>query len=331
LYIAVLELHAAHEVQEVGIVWVGDSVHELLLVLLIHVLLRVSLPLPLLLANRILTLLLLHILKVHSLLLWVLRPASTESSSVLLPRHIRSILSIDLLILLVVLAFILLLGIVVFILIILLALVGYVLNVGLLIVMCSVCILSSLLACNSGVKVLILSHSLLIFLRIEIILLLGFVAVRVVVLLIIFIDFLSNVDLVPHPLVSLLSSVTSLVVESVLLLLLLLAHVELVADALVVHVLKHNLRKPVVVPTDFECVGNDGLNSVVVTHDFNLTNHTLLPSTALRIHLVVVASNEQVRNRVSCPDLDLAVVTSQNETIRWLHHRHGNRVVRDVN
>lgn len=165
LDVGVLELHAVHEVQEVGIVGVWNPVHELLMVLLIDVLLRMSLPLPLLLANRVVTLLLLHILKVHSLLLlWVLRPASAHSSSVLRPRHGRRILPIHLLLFLVVLALILLLRIFVLIVDILLTLIGNVLNVGLLVLMSSVCILSSLLAANSGVNVLVFSHRLLVLL-----------------------------------------------------------------------------------------------------------------------------------------------------------------------
>ena len=59
-----------------------------------------------------------------------------------------------------------------------------------------------------------------------------------------------------------------------------------------------------------------------MTHNFNLADDCLLALTGLGKHFVVVASNEQVGDGVACSDLDLAVVTSKDETVCRLHHGH---------
>lgn len=102
-------------------------------------------------------------------------------------------------------------------------------------------------------NLLVFSNSFFFILGVEIVLLLGFVVFSVVILLIIIIDLLGDVDLMPHPLsLRVLSSTPTVIAEPVVLLLLLLTHVELVADALVIHRLKQNLRKPIVVTADLE-------------------------------------------------------------------------------
>ena len=57
---------------------------------------------------------------------------------------------------------------------------------------------------------------------------------------------------------------------------LLLAVVELVADTLIVHLREDDLLEPVVVATDLELICNHILNPVVMSHDFDLANHSLL-------------------------------------------------------
>lgn len=60
--------------------------------------------------------------------------------------------------------------------------------------------------------------------------------------------------------------------------LLLVAHLKLVAYALIVHLREQNLLKPIVVSTNLELIGNHVFNSIVVAHNFNYSDHALLAS-----------------------------------------------------
>ena len=53
---------------------------------------------------------------------------------------------------------------------------------------------------------------------------------------------------------------------------LLMARVELIANAAVLHARASDVREPVVVPLDFQRVGDDRLHPVVVAHDLNLVD-----------------------------------------------------------
>jgi hypothetical protein len=115
---------------------------------------------------------------------------------------------------------------------------------------------------------------------------------------------------------------------------LLLAIMELVADAEVIFSRVDHLLEPVVVAMHFHRVRNDGLNAIVVAHYLHGADdakewHVLTPR-SLGEDLVVVACDDQGRDRVASSDLDRAVVAAEDHAVAWLHDRHGHAVVRDV-
>jgi hypothetical protein len=86
------------------------------------------------------------------------------------------------------------------------------------------------------------------------------------------------------------------------------------------------------VPADLELVSNHTFNPVVVTHDLDLADNSLLVGgvAPLGEHLVVVPGDQQVGDSVASSDFNLAIVSSQDEAVCGLHHRHAHRVIRDV-
>ena len=59
-------------------------------------------------------------------------------------------------------------------------------------------------------------------------------------------------------------------------LLLLLTIVELVANSCIIHRRTHNCLESVIMPGDFQIVGDDALNSIIVSHNLNLVDHSVL-------------------------------------------------------
>ena len=59
-------------------------------------------------------------------------------------------------------------------------------------------------------------------------------------------------------------------------LLLLLTIVELVANSCIIHRRAHNCLESVIMPCDFQIVGDNAFNSIVVAHDLNLVDHSVL-------------------------------------------------------
>ena len=93
--------------------------------------------------------------------------------------------------------------------------------------------------------------------------------------------------------------------------------VELVADSIVLHTGADDVLKAIVVTLDFESARDDGLHPVVVAHDLNLVNDSVLTWTgagraALGKDLVVVARDQQVRDGVASANLYLAVMASKH-------------------
>lgn len=118
----------------------------------------------------------------------------------------------------------------------------------------------------------------------------------------------------------------SLIVEAMLSRVLLMTVMKLVAYALIVHLCKNDLLKAIVVTTDLNLICHHVFYSVVMPHDLHLANHALLSlrMVSFGVHLVVVASDEQVRDSVACADLDLAVVTSEDDAVSRFHDGHRN-------
>ena len=60
---------------------------------------------------------------------------------------------------------------------------------------------------------------------------------------------------------------------------LLLAMMELVADAIVRHTRAHNILKAIIVALNLESICNNGFDSIVVSYHFNLVNDAVLART----------------------------------------------------
>jgi len=63
---------------------------------------------------------------------------------------------------------------------------------------------------------------------------------------------------------------------------LLLAMMELVADAIVRHARADNILKPIVVTLNLQCVCNYGFDPIIVAHHLNLVNNAVLTGTSAR-------------------------------------------------
>jgi hypothetical protein len=61
----------------------------------------------------------------------------------------------------------------------------------------------------------------------------------------------------------------------------LLARVELVTNAIVLHPRADNILEPIVVTLDFESSSDNGLHSVVVAHDLNLVDDAILSAASI--------------------------------------------------
>lgn len=118
--------------------------------------------------------------------------------------------------------------------------------------------------------------------------------------------------------------------------LLLLAIVELVADACVVHRRAHNGLESVVVPGDSQVVGDDAFDPVVVPHDLDLVDDAVArgprsrAGLALGVHFVVVARNQQMGNGVARTNFDLAIVPTEHNAVTRLIEGNADVVVGDV-
>ena len=66
-------------------------------------------------------------------------------------------------------------------------------------------------------------------------------------------------------------------------------------------------------PVDFDAVGNDRFDAVVVPHHFNFVNYSRLRprrTVAFAVDFVIVPSDQQVANGVSRANLNLTVVST---------------------
>ena len=111
----------------------------------------------------------------------------------------------------------------------------------------------------------------------------------------------------------------------------LLTLVKLVANALIIHLTKlHNLET-IVVPVDLDRIANYVFKSIIMTHDFDLVDDTVLARTWLSKYFVVVTCNQQVRDGVASSYFNLAVVATQHKAICWFHQSHWNRMIWNIN
>ena len=116
---------------------------------------------------------------------------------------------------------------------------------------------------------------------------------------------------------------------------LLVAGVELIANAAVLHARADDMREPVVVALNFERVGDDRLHPVVVARDLYLLDDSesrvsCRRRASFREDLVVVARDDKLRDCVPRPDFDFAVVPTKDDTLTGLHQGHAHAVVGDV-
>ena len=89
-------------------------------------------------------------------------------------------------------------------------------------------------------------------------------------------------------------------------------------------------------PGDFQIVSDDALNSIIVPHNLNLVDHSVLgcPSTwawlTLGMNFVVVARNQQMGDSVARTNFDFAIVTSKYNAVTRLIESNADVVVRDI-
>lgn len=340
--------HISHKCLEIWIIWIWNAIHihklllELLLIEICLILMIVapacslSCPCSVLLSLlvRILTLLMLHILKVHSLLLvWQMIVWLTLRILIWLLLSVNDILvlrvHVILRLIIIIIQFFLLRVIVVIICLHMILLFRDILNEWLIIFLLLIVIIIFPSFCQILLTLSTVFILRLFFLREKVILFLWLKIVRIIVLIVVFIIILGNINLMVNSRHILL--IAPLLHKSMLLLMLLLvAHLELVAYALIIHLREENLLKPIVVSAYLELVCNHVFNSIVVAHNFNYTDHALLLSVWFRKHFVVVPSDQKVRNCVTCAYFYLAVVPSEYKTISGFHYSHWNRVIWNI-
>ena len=90
-------------------------------------------------------------------------------------------------------------------------------------------------------------------------------------------------------------------------------------------------------PRDFQIVGDNAFNSIIMAHDLNLVDHSILgcprsrARLTLRMNLVVVARNQQMSDGVARTNFDFAIVTSNFNAVMRLVESHADVVLGDIN
>ena len=89
-------------------------------------------------------------------------------------------------------------------------------------------------------------------------------------------------------------------------------------------------------PGDFQIVGDDALNSIIVSHNLNLVDHSVLGCPrawawlTFGMNFVVVARNQQMGDSVARTNFDFAIVTSKYNAVTRLVESNADVVVRDI-
>lgn len=81
---------------------------------------------------------------------------------------------------------------------------------------------------------------------------------------------------------------------------------------------------------DFQGVGDYVFHTVIVPHRLYFVDYCMLARGTFAKNLVIVTRDEEVRYGITAPDLDLAVVASEDKAVSGLHQGHRHGVVGDV-